>query len=225
MFVISDLVLSKSIGGRPGRMEGGLLNTIHVAIAGGDAGNTEIEALCGNERAKLETLGVRVVSVLKSKAKKDPSYFNFSQIKTNKEDSIGSNLCPTFMTCRSCPGCRQTSTSSVFLRSAATRKSTLVPSAGASQVVSVRAISHSPGLITEAGDRKALTQGPDELERAQSNSLGCPPVLIANLLPLSLSGSRSNFRRTCVSIPGLYELSQESIGLLSLEVASRRYRV
>jgi hypothetical protein len=206
MFVISDLVLSKSIGGRPGRMEGGLLNTIHVAIAGGDAGNTEIEALCGNERAKLETLGVRVVSVLKSKAKKDPSYFNF-------------------MTCRSCPGCRQTSTSSVFLRSAATRKSTLVPSAGASQVVSVRAISHSPGLITEAGDRKALTQGPDELERAQSNSLGCPPVLIANLLPLSLSGSRSNFRRTCVSIPGLYELSQESIGLLSLEVASRRYRV
>jgi hypothetical protein len=30
--------LSKSIGGRPGRMEGGLLNTNHVAIAGGDAG-------------------------------------------------------------------------------------------------------------------------------------------------------------------------------------------
>jgi acetyl-CoA carboxylase/biotin carboxylase 1 len=45
------------------------------------------------------------------------------------------------------------------------------PSRGApQQVVFVRAISHSPGLVTSTGARIALQQGLDELERAQSNA-------------------------------------------------------
>jgi acetyl-CoA carboxylase/biotin carboxylase 1 len=37
------------------------------------------------------------------------------------------------------------------------------------QVVFVRGLSHGAGLTTETGARRALLQGLDELERAQSN--------------------------------------------------------
>jgi Acetyl-CoA carboxylase, central region len=88
--------LSKSIGGRPVRTEGGPLNNNHIAIAEGDAIIREIEAQLANEKAKLEALGVRVVSVLRPNAKKDPSYFNFPQVENYKEDPIHRNMRPTF---------------------------------------------------------------------------------------------------------------------------------
>jgi acetyl-CoA carboxylase/biotin carboxylase 1 len=40
---------------------------------------------------------------------------------------------------------------------------------GPPQVVFVRGISHTPGLITSGGSYRALVAGLDELERAQSN--------------------------------------------------------
>jgi acetyl-CoA carboxylase / biotin carboxylase 1 len=40
--------------------------------------------------------GVRVVSVLKPNAKKDPSYFNFPLVEIYKEDAIRRNMRPTF---------------------------------------------------------------------------------------------------------------------------------
>lgn len=169
--------LSQSIGDRPVRTEGGLLNMLHIAIADGNAIIPEIETELGNEKAKLEALGVRVVSLLNPNTKKDPSYFNFPQVENYKEDPIRRNMRPTFYALLELS---RLSANFDLERIPAVGRNTQIyvgserterPSRGGPpQVVFVRAISHSPGLVSDAGARKFLTQGLDELERAQSNS-------------------------------------------------------
>lgn len=219
--------LSKSIGGRPVRTEGGLLNSIHIAIAEGDASIREIEAQLGNEKAKLEALGVKIVSVLKPNAKKDPSYFNFPQVENYKEDPIRRNMRPTFFDLLELS---RLSENFDLERIPAIGRNTQIyvgnerrerPSrAAAPQVVFVRAISHSPGLVSEAGARKFLTQGLDKLERAQSNSKvvlqSSSRIYLHSLHPVQ----GCHDRRTCCPIHRHHQFSEESIGRSPLEVES-----
>ena len=170
-------LMSQSIGDKPVRTDSGLLNMLHVAVADGSAPIDEIEATLSGEQTKLEALGIRVVNVLTPEVKHDPSYYNFPQLGGYKEDPLRRNMRPTFYALLELS---RLAANFELERIAAIGRNTQIyvgtekldrpVRGGPPQVVFLRSISHSPGLIEEAGASKFLAQGLDELERAQSNS-------------------------------------------------------
>ena len=169
--------LSEVIGGKPATTEAGPLNTVHLAVSDASITVDDVSAVLTANKAKLDLLGVNTVNILLPNDKKDPSYFAFSQSECYEEDPLRRNMRPTFhyllelgrlsanFDLERIPAIGRNA--QVYIGS---EKSERPQRGGPPQVLFVRAISHSVGLMTESGARKALQQGLDELERAQANS-------------------------------------------------------
>ena len=170
--------LSESIGEAPTRAEGGPLNILHVAIADGKSGEiSAFEYLLADHSKELDALGIRDANFLLPNNKKDPSYFTFPQSEGFKEDPLRRNMRPTFFDLlelnRLAENFNLERTSAIGRNAQVyigTEKSDKPIRGGAPQVVFVRGISHSPGMVTDLGAMRAMQQGLDELERAQANS-------------------------------------------------------
>lgn len=157
----------------------GPINALHIACAssGYSGGVESLQKAITAEERKLNMLGIRTVNVLVPVAEKDPEYYSFPQCDGYREDPIRRNMRPTF---HHILELSRLSNNFVLERIPAigrnvqvyigSEKSAKPTRGGAPQVVFVRGISHTPGLVSTAGSRRALLQGLDELERAQSNS-------------------------------------------------------
>ena len=170
--------LSEAIGDKPANSKGTSLNTLHVAVQDGEMTDiSKIEDVLSGVKAKLELLGVRTVNIMLPKNKKEPSYYTFAQCDDYKEDPIRRDMRPTFHYLLELQRLRKNfnlerlpaigRNAQVYIGA---EKSDRPVRGGPPQVVFVRAISHSSGLVTDKGAIHALQQGLDELERAQANS-------------------------------------------------------
>lgn len=170
--------MSGAIGENPTSSDGEPLNMLHVAIADGEIGDISgAEALIKSEASSLNTMGIRTVNVLVAKEKREPLYYSFPQCNGFAEDPLRRNMRPTFhhllelsrltdnFEVERIPAIGKNT--QIYLGS---EKSDRPVRGGPPQVVFVRAISHSAGLVTDDGALRSLQQGLDELERAQSNS-------------------------------------------------------
>jgi acetyl-CoA carboxylase / biotin carboxylase 1 len=169
--------LSQLIGDKPASTESGPLNILHVALVDGNVPSIpDMEKLLSSERSKLELLGVRTVNLLVPCSKKEPKYFTFPQCDNYMEAPLRRNMRPTFhhllelgrlsdnFELERIPAIGRNA--QIYV---GTEKSER-PGRGGSQVVFLRTISHTAELLVgAAGARKAMTQGLDELERAQAN--------------------------------------------------------
>lgn len=169
---------SSAIGDKPAKVGDQPINMLHLASANIEEANlVTIESSVVAQESKLSSLGVRTVSVLVPQEKADPTYYSFPQCNGYKEDPLRRNMRPTFHHLLELSRLDQNfdleripavgKNAQVYLGS---EKSVKPSRGGAQQVVFLRAISHSPGIVTSSGARKFLQQGLDELERAQSNS-------------------------------------------------------
>lgn len=161
-----------------GSSEGPSMNTLHIASATpSDKNAAYLEQIFVAEQATLNKLGVRTASVMIPHDKADPAYYSFPLSNGYHEDPLRRNMRPTFSHLLEIARLTKTfdleripavgKNAQIFI---GTEKSDTPSRSGAHQVVFLRAISHSTGMTTGAGARKALVQGLDELERAQSNS-------------------------------------------------------
>jgi len=156
----------------------GPANVLHLVTADGADHSVEaIEAALESQSKELNMLGVRTVNLCVPIEKKDPLYYSFPQCDGYKEAPLRRNMRPTFhhllelsrlddnFNLERLP-CVQRN-AQLYL---GTEKTSKPVRGGPPQVVLVRGISHAPGLVSFSGSRRALIQGLDELERAQSNS-------------------------------------------------------
>lgn len=170
------------IGDKPTTAGGSPINMLHIASASGEVKEpAAIESIIVADEAKLNMLGVRTVSVLIPQEKFDPYYYSFPQCDGYREDPLRRNMRPTFhhllelsrltnnFDVERIPAVGKNA--QIYL---GVEKSAKPVRGGPQQVVFLRAISHSPGMVTEKGAQKFLLQGLDELERAQANSRVSP---------------------------------------------------
>ena len=155
----------------------GPVNVLQVGALSGDSSTSSIpdlEAALAANQAKLSMLGIRAVTVLIANGNKDPSYYTFPQCVGFKEDPLRRGMRPTFhhllelgrlsdnFNLERIPAVGRNV--QIYVGSENTSKR------NAAQVVFIRGVTHTPGLVSVSGARRALLQGLDELERAQSNS-------------------------------------------------------
>lgn len=157
----------------------GPLNDIQIAFVDGKVPSdwTAMEGAFSSEISKLKMLGVSKVSLLFPLEKKDPQYYTFPHTTGFKEDPFRRNMRPTIHHVLELARLsenfdleRLPSISKNVQVYVGTEKNVKPVRGPAPQVLFVRGLSHSSGLITEIGARRALLQGLDELERASSNS-------------------------------------------------------
>jgi len=166
------------IGDKPTTAGGSPINILHIAsISGQVVDAADIEKIVTAEEAKLNMVGIRTVSVLIPQEKSDPYYFSFPQCDGYREDPLRRNMRPTFhhllelsrltnnFNVERIPAVGKNA--QIYLGA---EKSARPVRGGPQQVVFLRAISHSPGMVSEKGAKRFLLQGLDELERAQANS-------------------------------------------------------
>jgi acetyl-CoA carboxylase/biotin carboxylase 1 len=169
---------SDVIGDKPTTAGNQPINMLHIASSSDEENDlSKIESAIVSEESKLSVLGVRTVSVLVPHEKYDPYYYTFPQCDGYKEDPLRRNMRPTFHHLLELSRLRENfeleripavgKNAQVYL---GVEKSARPSRGNNPQVVFLRAISHSPGIVTSSGARKFLQQGLDELERAQSNS-------------------------------------------------------
>uniref|UniRef100_A0A7S2EIT5 Acetyl-CoA carboxylase n=1 Tax=Ditylum brightwellii TaxID=49249 RepID=A0A7S2EIT5_9STRA len=157
----------------------GPINDLHIATLGGDIieGIPSIEGLLAAQKQKLNMLGIRSVNIANTQEKKNPIYLTFPQCDDYKESAIRRNMRPTFHHLLELGRLNENfdleridsigKNSQVYIGS---EKTSRPVRGGAPQVLFVRGLSHTPGITTKSGARRALLQGLDELERAQANS-------------------------------------------------------
>jgi len=157
----------------------GPLNTVQIVTRAPDAGSSvqTVEDACVSQDRKLNMLGVRTVSLMIPVEKKEPNYYTFPQCDGFKEDPLRKDMRPTFYHLLELNRLKENfdltrvpaigKNAQVYI---GTEKASKPMRGGPPQVVFARGISHTPGLITLPGARRALVQGLDEIERAQSNS-------------------------------------------------------
>lgn len=155
----------------------GPINVLHIASTTGGVEASALESVISGEKAKLNLLGIRHVNTLVPVAEKDPKYYTFPQCDGYTEDPLRRNMRPTLPYILELERVAENfdlDRLSAIGRNVqvyiGTEKVTQARRGGPPQVVFVRGISHSHGLITDAGSRRFLVAGLDELERAQSNS-------------------------------------------------------
>jgi len=157
-------------------------NVLHIASSSSDFDGIEtVEKSIEAQASALNKLGVRTVNLLVPKAKKDPSYFTFVQKDGYKESAIRRNMRPTFHYLLELERLNENfslerfdavgKNAQVYI---GTERSTKPMRGPAPQVLFVRGLSHTPGLVSTSGSRRALLSGLDELERAQSNAKVSP---------------------------------------------------
>jgi acetyl-CoA carboxylase/biotin carboxylase 1 len=159
------------------------MNMMHVVAASpGSPSIASLEATVSKYNSQLTALGIRTVNVLDPLEQRDPKYYTFPQTGGYKEDPLRRNMRPTIY---SILELSRLTANYELERLEAVGKNTQVYIAtektdkkpvrgGPPQVVFVRGLSHTPGLISLKGAQSALVQGMDELERAQSNSKVSP---------------------------------------------------
>eukprot|EP00536_Pseudo-nitzschia_multiseries_P003372 jgi/Psemu1/318156/estExt_fgenesh1_pm.C_520003 len=152
---------SQALGDKPTKVGDELVNVLHIASSTDEEGDIEdLESAIIGEASKLSALGVRNVHIVIPHEKTDPYYFTFSECEGFKENPLRRNMRPTFH------HLLELSHTLVYVGVEKTAKPVR---GGPPQVVFLRAISNSAGIITTNGARKMLQQGLDELERSQSS--------------------------------------------------------
>lgn len=154
----------------------GPINVLHIASTSSGASVDAIQTIIAGEARKLNMLGIRQVNALIPMTEKNPEYYTFSQCDGYSEDPLRRNMRPTFPYILELARLAENfeldripaigRSVQVYVGS---EKSATPKRGGPPQVVFVRGISHTPGLISGAGSYRALVGGLDELERAQSN--------------------------------------------------------
>lgn len=169
-------ILNKFGAGLPKIDYEGPANVLHIVTKKGDVSVSEVEAALQTQQKEMNLLGIRTVNLCVPIEKKDPMYYSFPQCSGYTEDPLRRNMRPTFhhllelsrlddnYNLERLPAVQRNA--QVYV---GTEKSTKGRGA-APQVVFVRGISHAPGLVSNSGARRALIQGLDELDRAQSNT-------------------------------------------------------
>ena len=159
------------------------INVVHVALTTPTHGESddvlakEYEKLFTSNADTLNRLKVRTGNLLVPASPKDPKYFSFPQCEGFKEDVLRRNMRPTF---HHLLELGMLTDNHNLIRMEAVGKNAQVylgteelsrpVRGGPPQVLFVRALSHSPDVATHIGGRRALLQGLDELERAQSDT-------------------------------------------------------
>jgi len=168
-----------AIGDKPVTAGGDPINMLHIASAKAEDERSleDIQADIVAEQAKLNLLGVRNVNVLVPHEKTNPYYYTFPACDGYVEDPLRRDMRPTFhhllelsrltdnFELERLPAIGKNA--QVYL---GLEKSAKPSRGGPQQVVFLRAISHSPGIVSVSGARKFLEQGLDELERTQASS-------------------------------------------------------
>jgi acetyl-CoA carboxylase / biotin carboxylase 1 len=173
--VLSDL--SEAIGDKPTTVAGVPINTLHiVSKSGGELDIRSVEGVLDSQIGELKQLGVRLVNVCVPKERRDPSYYTFPDSSGFKEDILRRDMRPTrYQLLELAPLSDNFNlerlpaigkNNQVFL---GTEKSDKPFRGGPPQVVFVRGISLSSGLVSSVGALRVLQQGLDELERAQAS--------------------------------------------------------
>ena len=136
-----------------------------------------IENLIANEKEALKMLGVARATVLQPIERQHPSYYTFSEKKAWKEEVIMRDVRPTYYKLLELARLEQNfelerleSVGKSVQVYVGLEKSEKRVRGGPPQVVFVRGISGTEGISTLKGAERALLQGLDELERAQSSS-------------------------------------------------------
>mmetsp|Transcript_36979 Transcript_36979/g.89793 ORF Transcript_36979/g.89793 Transcript_36979/m.89793 type:complete len:2085 (+) Transcript_36979:524-6778(+) len=210
------------IGDKPVTAGGEPISMLHVASAtSGDADVESIEKEVLAQKSTLEKLGVRTVSVLVPHEKSDPDYYTFTACDEYKEDPLRRNMRPTFHHLLELSRLRENfnleripavgKNAQVYI---GTEKSAKPSARPQQQVVFLRAISNSAGIVTATGARKFLQQGLDELERAQANSK-------VNMQSSSRIFLHSLRELEGTSVQDVAKLFQSIIGELKSELAPR----
>mmetsp|Transcript_13003 Transcript_13003/g.28230 ORF Transcript_13003/g.28230 Transcript_13003/m.28230 type:complete len:2095 (-) Transcript_13003:158-6442(-) len=152
----------------------GPVNVLQIGALSGKASVEDLQGAIDANKDKLNMLGIRTITVLVTQGKKDPSYYSFPHCDGFKEDPLRRGMRPTFHHLLELG--RLTDNYALERIPAVGRNvqiyvgSEKTARRNAAQVVSVRGITHTPGLTSISGARRTLLQGLDELERAQSNS-------------------------------------------------------
>ncbi|VEU44842.1 unnamed protein product [Pseudo-nitzschia multistriata] len=168
---------SQSLGEKPTKVGDELINVLHIASSDNEEGDVEkMESAIIGESDKLTQLGVRNVHIVIPNERADPYYYTFPECEGYKENALRRNMRPTFHHLLELSRLQENFNVD---RIPAIAKNTLVyvgvektdkpVRGGPPQVVFLRAISNSPGIVTANGARRMLQNGLDELERSQSN--------------------------------------------------------
>jgi acetyl-CoA carboxylase/biotin carboxylase 1 len=154
----------------------GPANVLHIVTKIGDVSVSEVESALQSKQKEMNLLGIRTVNLCVPIEKKDPMYYSFPQCQGYTEDPLRRNMRPTFhhllelsrlddnYNLERLPAAQRNAQVYVGTEKAVKGRG------AAPQVVFVRGISHAPGLVSNSGARRALIQGLDELDRAQSNT-------------------------------------------------------
>ena len=156
----------------------GPINVLHITAQDGVMSSVEdVEAAIQEKEKEWKMLGIRTINLLIPVEKKDPQFYSFPHCDGFKEDPLRRNMRATHHYLLELGRVNQNyelerlpavgRNVQVYVGTERINKPTR---GGPPQVLFVRGISHSRGLVTVPGAFRALVQGLDELERAQSNS-------------------------------------------------------
>jgi len=185
--------LSSSIGDKDTRIGGFALNSLHIHVDSPSKDISAAENAIVSKEADLKKLGVQTVNLSVRNGKNDPSYYTFPEYNGYKEDTLRRDMRPTRyqllelsplsanFDLKRVPAIGKNN--QVYI---GTEKSDKPVRGGPQQVVFVRGISHSEGLVTDMEALRSLQQGLDELERARS-SLEVKPQSSSSVYLHSLS--------------------------------------
>eukprot|EP00534_Pseudo-nitzschia_fraudulenta_P008502 CAMPEP_0201147778 /NCGR_PEP_ID=MMETSP0851-20130426/9292_1 /ASSEMBLY_ACC=CAM_ASM_000631 /TAXON_ID=183588 /ORGANISM="Pseudo-nitzschia fraudulenta, Strain WWA7" /LENGTH=2078 /DNA_ID=CAMNT_0047423721 /DNA_START=36 /DNA_END=6272 /DNA_ORIENTATION=- len=168
---------SQSLGDKPTKIGDELVNVLHVASTTDEEADVEkLESTIIGETEKLSKLGVRNVNIVIPHEKTDSYYYTFPECEGYKENPLRRNMRPTFHHLLELSRLQENfnldripaigKNAQVYV---GVEKTAKPARGGPPQVVFLRAISNSPGIVSATGARKMLQQGLDELERSQSN--------------------------------------------------------
>jgi len=168
---------SKALGDKPGKVGDELINVLHIASTTDEEGDIEkMQSEIIGETEALTKLGIRNVNVVIPHEKTDPYYYTFPECEGYKENPLRRNMRPTFHHLLELSRLQDNfeldripaigKNAQLYIGVEKTAKPVR---GGPPQVVFLRAISNSGGIVTTTGARKLLQQGLDELERSQSN--------------------------------------------------------
>jgi len=153
------------------------VNVLHIVVDGDTTTVEKVEKTLVSYEGELNKLGIRTVNLLVPVDMKDPAYYSFPQCDGYKEEPLRRNMRPTFHHLLEL-GRLDTNFNLERLEAVSRNAQIYVGTekigkpvrGGPPQVVFVRGVSHTPGLVSLKGAGRALVQGLDELERTQGNS-------------------------------------------------------
>lgn len=164
--------LSASVAGKDT-----VVGSVHLVVENVGADVAAVESALASKADDLKKLGVQTVNLSVPNEKQDPSYYTFPVYSGYKEDALRRNMRPTRYQLLELGPLSENfdleqvpaigKNNQVYIGLEKTDKPVR---GGPPQVVFVRGISHSTGLLTEGEALRSLEKGLDELERAQADA-------------------------------------------------------